>query len=697
VRSSRRMVTAAVAALALATMGTGVVADAASAATVILPAALAGGTSSGTPNGSQWHFHNGANASCLSNNSGFAIENADLDRASDARPGTNADVLTDGVMLFDPTPNAFEGLYFEPNDAVDVVGNDLTTSVAPLGPLQVSLQHHAMQDANRLRSIYTFSNPTNAPITHRYEMRTNLGSGTSTGVRGTSSGDTNWAAADRWLVTSDAAASSQLGGAAVTTALYGPGAGVLTPAAVSFSCSGPSTDPTQGRQVTTWDVTVPANASRSLAFFSELHDTNEGAVTTAATTYDPTTFTTSPLFADLSSVQKAGILNWKLQPAPSTAFHAVVPYRVLDSRTAVGGWAGTKLGAGETRSLTVAGTGGANGVPITATAVVLNVTATEGTNGSFVTVFPAGAARAAPSNLNFAPFETIPNLATTALGAGGALSVFNAVGSVHLIADVVGYFDDGVGPGSLFTGISPTRVLDSRGTTGGWNGAKLDAGAQGDLVVRGGETGVPVTATAVVMNVTATEGSAPSFLRVWPKGAAPPITSNVNFAAGQTIANLVTVQVGAAGSVSLFNAAGATHVVADITGYFDAASGGRFHPIEPVRILESRQPAPKGFVGPLGPGVPKVLQVAGSTPTIPVSATGVILNVTVTGATQGSLLKVYPDGTAAPTASTLNFAAGQTIPNLTMLSLPANGRLAVQNLLGTVEVIGDAAGYFSAT
>lgn len=699
-RSSRRVLTTAASVVALgATVVVGGLPSAvATAAPVLVPVTLTAGTTAGTPNGSQWHFHNGANAQCLSNNSGFAIEEADLDGLSDARPGTGAAVLTGGMMLFDPDPTPLTGLYFEPNDTVDVVGDELTTSTAPLGPLNVSLQHRTMQDANRLRSTYTFANPSDAPVTHHYEMRSNLGSGPSTGVRGTSSGDTTWAPADRWLVTSDAAASAQLGGAALTTALYGPGAGVLAPSTVSFSCAGPDPDPHQGHQVTGWDVTVPAHASRSLVFFSELHDTNEGAVTAAASTYDPTTFTTSPIFSDLSAAEKSGILNWDLQPAPSTAFHAVVPYRVLDSRSAVGGWGAQKLGPGETRSLSVAGTGGVGGMPVSATAVVLNVTATEGTNGSFVTVFPAGAARAAPSNLNFAPYETIPNLATTALGAGGALSVYNAVGSVHLIADVVGYFDDGAVPGSLFNGITPTRVLDSRGPVGGWNGAKLGPGASRDLVVRGGTTGVPGTATAVVMNVTATDGSAGSFLRVWPKGAAPPITSNVNFGAGQTIANLVTVQVGAADAVSILNAAGATHVVADITGYFDpSAGGGRFHPIEPLRILESRPPAPKGIVGPLGPGVAKSLLVAGATPTIPANATGVILNVTVTGGTTGSLLKVYPDGAAPPASSTVNFGAGQTIPNLTMLSLPPNGKLALLNQLGTVHVIGDAAGYFAAT
>jgi hypothetical protein len=70
------------------------------------------------------------------------------------------------------------------------------------------------------------------------------------------------------------------------------------------------------------------------------------------------------------------------------------------------------------------------------------------------------------------------------------------------------------------------------------------------------------------MNVTATNGTAPSFLTLWPSGGYRPATSNLNFAAGQTIANQVTVKVGPDGDVNVFNAAGNTDVIFDIAGYY---------------------------------------------------------------------------------------------------------------------------------
>jgi hypothetical protein len=100
--------------------------------------------------------------------------------------------------------------------------------------------------------------------------------------------------------------------------------------------------------------------------------------------------------------------------------------------------------------------------------------------------------------------------------------------------------------GARYHPLAPTRVLDSRGPNGGWN-AHLTAGSPRDLQVTGlgGATSVPATASAVVLNVTATNATAGSFLSVWPTGSPQPVSSNLNFAAGETIANLVTVKVGA--------------------------------------------------------------------------------------------------------------------------------------------------------
>ena len=56
---------------------------------------------------------------------------------------------------------------------------------------------------------------------------------------------------------------------------------------------------------------------------------------------------------------------------------------------------------------------------------------------------------------------------------------------------------------------------------------------------------------AVVLTVTVVDPVAAGFITAYPTGEPTPATSNLNFAAGQTIANLVTVPLGAGGSVSL--------------------------------------------------------------------------------------------------------------------------------------------------
>jgi hypothetical protein len=84
-----------------------------------------------------------------------------------------------------------------------------------------------------------------------------------------------------------------------------------------------------------------------------------------------------------------------------------------------------------------------------------------------------------------------------------------------------------------------------------------------------GRGGVPATGvSAVVLNVTVTEPTAPSFLTAWPAGLALPLAANLNYLAGQTVPNLVTVKVGAGGQVSLYNAAGSTHIVVDVAGWY---------------------------------------------------------------------------------------------------------------------------------
>jgi len=56
-------------------------------------------------------------------------------------------------------------------------------------------------------------------------------------------------------------------------------------------------------------------------------------------------------------------------------------------------------------------------------------------------VYPGGAVRTAASNLNVVAGQTVPNLVTVAVGAGNRVTLYNAAGTIDLVADLSGYFN----------------------------------------------------------------------------------------------------------------------------------------------------------------------------------------------------------------------------------------------------------------
>ena len=123
------------------------------------------------------------------------------------------------------------------------------------------------------------------------------------------------------------------------------------------------------------------------------------------------------------------------RPGAGSRLTPVAPARLLDTRSDGGG----PNPVGQTPLvLAVLDRGGVppNGV----TAVILNITATEGTNNGYVTVYPTGQDAPMASNLNIGVGQTRANLVIAKLGADGAVALFNSAGTVHLLADVVGYF-----------------------------------------------------------------------------------------------------------------------------------------------------------------------------------------------------------------------------------------------------------------
>ena len=118
--------------------------------------------------------------------------------------------------------------------------------------------------------------------------------------------------------------------------------------------------------------------------------------------------------------------------------------------------------------------------------------------------------------------------------------------------------------GTRLVPMTPTRLLDTRPGSGHQVFPTMAGGTSRDLPL----DGVSTAAEAVVLNVTVTGPTAGGFLTAYPTGETRPISSNLNFVPGQTVANLVTVKVGAGHSVSLFNSFGSTDVVVDVVGYY---------------------------------------------------------------------------------------------------------------------------------
>ncbi len=412
------------------------------------------------------------------------------------------------------------------------------------------------------------------------------------------------------------------------------------------------------------------------------------SATQIAATSPPGTGTVDVTVTGLGGTSATSAADRFTYTLPPAAYTAVTPVRLLDTRNG-----GGPLGPAASRNLTVAGV--TPGAPSGASAVVLNVTVTNTTAASYLTVYPMGSTQPLASNLNWVTGETIPNLVSVQVGSGGAITIFNAVGSTDVVVDLEGYFAAPSGTAGGEVALTPARITDTRAASGFPNaGGTLAAGANITVQVTGAG-GVPMSGvSAAILNVTVTNTSAASFLTIWPTTASRPTASNLNWTAGVTIPNRVIVPVSSLGRVSIYNAAGSADVVVDISGYFtdSTASGKFFTSVSPQRIADTRSAL----------GCPATLPAAGTCtlsltgiPGLPSTASAVILNVTVTNTTAPSFLTAYPSTASLPNASDLNWKAGQTIPNLVVATLGSSGAIGFYNAVGSVDVVVDIAGWFS--
>jgi hypothetical protein len=367
------------------------------------------------------------------------------------------------------------------------------------------------------------------------------------------------------------------------------------------------------------------------------------------------------------------------------------PIRVLDTRTdplrrrlAAGGVLSI---APVTPAVSVA-TGVAGSA---AAAVVVNVTMVGSGGQGFATVWPTGTTRPTSSvlNTNFGG-ETVPNMVTVQLGADGSISLFSSI-DADFIVDVQGVY---VATTSATAGrlvpLTPRRAIDTRATSA--------IGPNGTITVDLTAVGVPATASAAVLNVTATRTLDAGFYTVWPADTAIPATSNLNVPGpGATVANQVIARV-TNGRINVYSWAGGD-VIVDVAGYMTgtsapAGSDGLFVPVKPDRLLDTRTPGGFSTGRPLTSGTSITLPITGQKGVPAGGVQSVALNLTATRTMAWGYVTAWPANTPTPGTSSLNFvAADLTIANHAIT--PLNGGAAAFSSFGGNDLLVDVTGYWT--
>jgi hypothetical protein len=365
---------------------------------------------------------------------------------------------------------------------------------------------------------------------------------------------------------------------------------------------------------------------------------------------------------------------------------AISPTRVLDTRN-VPGPVGGKVFAG-TRTPIDFGRRASQ----TVSSVLMNVTVERPETSGFITVYPCGENVPTASNLNFVAGQTVANAMTVKLSDSDNVCIFTS-STTQLIVDVMGGYRLYGGSGSQ--SVTPTRLLDTREAVG--VPVRSKAGADSTTLLRvDGAGGVPASgATAVTLNVTVDQPESAGFVTVYPCGESVPAASNLNYAVGQTIANLVTVKVGQDGDVCFYTSS-STHLIADLSAWYRPSLPAGFKELEPVRILDSRNALGVATRATLEAGSITTLGVAGRGGVPITGAEAVTMNVTVDQPQGGGFITVFPCGQGVPTASNINFARGQTIANLVTVKLAADGAVCIF-ASASAHLLADVAGYTTTT
>lgn len=373
--------------------------------------------------------------------------------------------------------------------------------------------------------------------------------------------------------------------------------------------------------------------------------------------------------------------------AQSTAleFIPVTPCRVVDTRNATGDFGGPELAAGSTRTFNIPQS--TCGIPSTAVAYSLNATVLPMTHLGYITIWADDQTKPYVSTLNSYDGRTKSNAAITAAGTDGGVSVY-ASDATQFVLDINGYFVPiGASNSSLqFYPVTPCRIADTR-----YSGGALAAGASRSFAVQSSSCGIPSTAQAYSLNITALPPGPLNNLTAWPTGQSQPTVATLEAPTGTATANAAIVSAGSSGHLSVY-VSDSSNVVVDVNGYFapPSTSGLSYYAVTECRMLDTRYGLDRDgpFQGTLN--VPMRYDHHCVTPA---SVQAYVLNATVAPVSTLGYLTLWPDPGTQPNVSTLNAYDGAITSNMAI----------VPNIYGVInayasnstQLFFDLSGYFA--
>jgi len=386
------------------------------------------------------------------------------------------------------------------------------------------------------------------------------------------------------------------------------------------------------------------------------------------------------------------------------------PVRILDSRTAAGGPQGP-YNPDTAQAIQV--TGGVSNVPANAAAVVLNVTAVNARGPGNLRVYPDGVQVPNASTINYQSGADTANGDIVSLPSNGRIDVLTFGSSINVVIDVVGYYVSGA---TSYTPQTPARLLDTRPGSSSNQGITGPIGAGKSVTVQvAGNAGVPQTASAVALNVTAIGPTGVGNLRVAPQsGSSPgpaPDTSTVNYVPNTDVANFAVVTLpqpvtsgGPGGQIALYSFGSDVNVALDVVGYYTGPTNNSYTALgTPSRVFDTRS-GNNTQVARIVPDNPRSAPIAGKGG-VPSdgSVTAVVVNVTGIQPNPGfGNLRAYPEigatGTPStpPGTSTLNYVRFEDTANFAILAVRnGNGNVDLATFGSSADATIDVVGYYT--